>query len=198
MRRSSLAIALMLLTAPAAAQRAPAPPEQERLVFGSRDGFLVDDERGCWLWMGGMPAGVTELRLRWSGPCPDGPAEGEGRTTMSWREGAREREMIYEGPLRRGKAVGRGRLAHFVDGEPVMLEAGEYENDYLVSGRIEVPGPGLVYEGAVLRGQPHGQGRLTFRGRSFEGNWERGCLALPGGAHVAFGRPAESCRTQES
>lgn len=195
---TGLALALLLAAAPALAQRPPLPPEAERIVPGQRDGFVVDEEKGCWLWMGGMPAGTEEMKVRWSGACPEGPAEGEGRTVLTWREGRQERELIYEGPLRRGKAVGRGRLAHMVDGEPVMLEAGEYEDDHLVNGRMELPGPGLVYEGAVLRGRPNGRGRLTVRGRSFEGNWEAGCLAVAPGVWIAFGRSAESCRTQES
>ncbi len=193
-----LLLPLLLLAWPALAQMPPAPPEEQRLVPGQRDGYLVDARKGCWVWTGGMRAGTTDLDVRWSGACPEGPAEGRGRAITSWREDGRLREMIFEGQLRNGKAEGHGTLAHMEDGEAVVLESGEYQEDYLVSGRIEIPAPGLVYEGGVQRGQPHGQGRLTVQGRSFEGDWQNGCLALKGGNWVAFTRPAESCRTRES
>jgi hypothetical protein len=195
---AGLTLALLLFAAPAFAQRPPAPPEAERLVPGQRDGFIVDATKGCWLWMGGMPARAEEMAVTWTGTCPQGPAEGEGRSVLSWREGREERQMIYEGPLRRGKAQGRGRLAHFRDGEPEVLEAGDYADDYLVSGRIEVPAVGLVYEGAVQRGRPNGRGRLTLQGRVFEGEWQQGCLAVAPGVWIAFGRSAESCETEAS
>lgn len=197
-RLPRLLIPLLLLALPALAQTPPAPPEDQRLAPGQRNGYLMDARNGCWVWTGGMPAGAAELGVRWSGACPEGPAEGQGRAITSWREAGRLREMIFEGRLRGGKAEGPGTLAHMEDGEAVVLESGEYREDYLVSGRIEIPGPGLVYEGGVQRGQPHGQGRLTVRGRQFDGLWQNGCLELKGGDWVAFTRPAASCRTRES
>lgn len=193
-----LPVLMLCIALPALAQRAPAPPEGQHLRPGMREGFAVDDRNGCWAWMSGMPRTATEFSLRWTGTCPNGPAEGPGRSTFTWREGGTERQMVHEGTMQAGKAVGRGSLAHIDDGEPVVLETGDFADDMLVRGRIEVPRHGLVYEGEVRRGRPHGRGRLTLDGRQVEGEWQEGCLALPGGVWVAFGRSAESCRTEES
>jgi hypothetical protein len=196
-RMRYLMLPLLLLAIPAMAQTPPAPPEAQRLVPGRQDGYLVDAQKGCWVWTGGMRAEDTELTVRWSGNCPQGPAEGAGRAVTSWRQRGQLREMVFEGTLRGGKAEGHGALAHLEDGDPVVLESGEYREDYLVSGRIEIPGPGLVYEGGVRRGQPQGEGRLTLQGRRFEGQWQNGCLQLPDGNWISFTRPPESCRTVE-
>jgi hypothetical protein len=188
--------ACLLIALPALAQRPPAPPEGQLLRPGVREGYAVDPANGCWAWMSGMPANISELRYTWTGRCPEGRADGPGRSTLTWRENGVERQMIHEGTLERGKAVGRGTLAHMEDGEAVVLESGEFADDMLVQGRIEVPRAGLVYEGAVTRGQPNGRGRMTVQGRVFEGEWRLGCLEVATDTWIAYGRPAESCRTQ--
>lgn len=193
-----LPLLLLLLALPALAERPPAPPEDQTLRPGGRQGFVVDPENGCWAWMSGMSPAATDFAYRWTGTCPRGAAEGTGRSSFTWREGGKERAMVHEGTLRDGKATGRGTLAHLEDGEAVVLESGEFAEDLFVSGRIEVPRSGLVYEGNVLRGRPHGRGRLTFQGRVLEGDWQLGCLQVGAGAWVAFGRPAEGCGAEES
>lgn len=187
-------LALPLLALLGAAAFGP-PPEAERAVPGQRPGFVHDGAGGCWIWVGGLPATAEGITGRWSGACPEGPAEGEGRAVTAWREGGREKRMVYEGPLRRGKAEGQGRLQHFEAERLVIEEEGEYRDDYLVGGRFSIPGAGLVYEGGWFRSGPHGQGRLTVQGRSFEGRWELGCLDT-GRAWIAFTRPPESCADQ--
>jgi hypothetical protein len=190
-------LALLLLATPVLAQRPPAPPEDRLLRPGGREGYVVDASNGCWAWMSGMRPETTDLSYTWTGTCPEGRAEGTGRSTLTWRERGVEKQMIHEGTLRAGKAVGRGTLAHMEDGEAVVLESGEFADDMLVNGRIEVPRAGLVYEGQVLRGQPNGTGRITVRGRVFEGEWRLGCLQVGPEIWLAFGRPAESCRAQD-
>jgi hypothetical protein len=189
---------LLLLAFPALAQSVPRPPDSELLRPGRRDGFVVDAERGCWLWVSGMPDGAAGLSARWSGPCPNGPAEGTGRSVFTWQEGGQERAMIYDGALRGGKSEGRGALANLRNGEPTVVESGDYADDHLVQGRVELSGQAVVYEGALREGRPHGRGALRTRRGAFEGEWQMGCLALPGGAFVAFMRNAEGCRSQES
>lgn len=183
-----LAMAVMLGAA------AGPPPEQERVVPGSRSGFTDDGGTGCWIWIGGLPRHATDVRARWSGDCPNGPAEGEGRSIMSWREHGQERSMIYEGRLVRGKAEGRGTLTHLEGAEVTTRETGEYRNDLFVQGRLEFMRNGLVYEGGWSISGPQGPGRLELRGQVFEGNWEGGCLKTKEG-WIAFTRPAAECDT---
>ncbi|MGG5810794.1 hypothetical protein [Falsiroseomonas sp. CW058] len=189
---------LLLLAGPALAQPPPAPPGDRLLRPGGREGYVVDPSNGCWAWMSGFPREATDFAYRWTGACPEGGAEGPGRSSFAWREGGTRHEMVHEGTLRAGKAVGRGTLLNLEDDEVRVVETGDFVDDMLVSGRVEVPRLGIVYEGGVLRGRPHGHGRLTVGGRSFEGEWQLGCLGLPGGRWIGFGRPAESCEQQGS
>lgn len=168
------------------------PPAAERAVPGERSGFISDGAGGCWLWVGGLTASAEGVLGHWTGACPEGPAEGEGRAVTSWRDGGQEKQMVYEGTLRRGKAEGRGQLSHYEGGQLRVQEEGEYRDDYFAGGRFTLPGANLVYEGAWFRDGPHGQGRLTVNGRSFEGRWELGCLKA-GPAWIAFTRPPKSC-----
>ncbi|WP_149538943.1 MORN repeat-containing protein [Siccirubricoccus phaeus] len=173
------------------------PPAEERVVPGGRSGWASDGAGGCWLWVGGLQGGSSDVRARWSGPCPEGPAEGTGRSEISWRVGGQDRSMVYEGPLRRGKAEGRGKLSHYEAGELTAVEEGEYRNDHLVEGRLVIRRLGLTYEGHMRAGHPHGQGKLTLNGRVFEGEWQNGCLSVRG-AWVAFTRAAESCEGEDT
>ena len=179
--------ALALLLAAAAP-----PPEAERMVPGGRSGFVADGAGGCWVWVGGIRRGAQDLVASWTGPCPDGPAEGEGRAVVRWREDGQDRAMIYDGPVRRGKNEGRGRILH-VDGARVRASAeGLFRNDHFVEGRFELPLQGLVYEGGWSTSGPEGQGRVTQGGRSFEGVWDSGCLRTEAG-WLSFTRPTEEC-----
>ena len=168
------------------------PPEAERAVPGGRAGFITDGAGGCWIWVGGLPANAEGITGSWTGPCPEGPAEGEGRAVTTWREGGKEKQMVYEGPLRRGKAEGRGRLSHYEAGRLVVQEEGEYHEDRFTGGRFTLPNANLVYEGGWFLSGPHGQGRLSVDGKVFEGKWELGCLRS-GDAWIAFTRPPKSC-----
>lgn len=186
-RRTATLAALALLCAAAGP-----PPEAERMVPGGRGGFVSDGAEGCWLWASGIRAGVTDLTASWTGPCPEGPAEGEGRAVVTWREGNSERGMIYEGALRRGKNEGAGRLTLTAGKEIRVMQEGTFRDDHFVSGRVEIPSAGVVYDGGWLMSHPNGRGRLMLRGRVFEGNWQNGCLRGPQG-WFAFTRPAQEC-----
>lgn len=190
-------LALVLLAGPVRAETPPAPPMAERLLPGERDGFVTDAARGCWLWLGGLSDLAADVEARWSGACPDGPAEGAGRALFLWREGRAVRGMVYVGVMKGGRPDGRGALAYLRNGEPTMTEAGDYTKDGLVRGRVEVLVQGLVYEGALSDGVPHGPGMLRSAGGSVAGIWASGCLPLPGGAWAAFLRPEEGCAAAE-
>ena len=198
MRRLLLATCLLLAPAmldAAMAQPVGEPPAAERLVPGGRSGWVADGKGGCWLWAGGIEAGATGVTGSWSAGCPNGPAEGAGRSVVQWHVRGRQREMIYEGPLLRGKAEGKGRLDVTENGELVSREVGTYRDDRLVQGRLELPRANLVYEGAWNLGQPHGQGELRVGGQVISGLWENGCLHR-GDSWVSFTRPAEQCEGQ--
>ncbi|MEN0073278.1 MAG: hypothetical protein AAGC69_02785 [Paracraurococcus sp.] len=168
------------------------PPEAERAVPGGRAGFIADNAGGCWLWVGGLPANAEGLVGSWTGPCPKGPAEGEGRAVTTWREAGREKQMVYEGALQAGKAEGQGRLSHYEAGRLVVQEEGAYHEDRFTGGRFIIPGAGLIYEGGWFLSGPHGEGRLEVDGKVFEGKWELGCLRN-GNAWIAFTRPPKTC-----
>jgi hypothetical protein len=189
-KTARFAIAALALLGAAAAGP---PPEDQRLVPGGRAGFVSDGQDGCWLWASGIGAEARNLTASWTGPCPEGPAEGEGRGIVTWTEGGVERAMIYDGPMRRGKNEGRGRLAIASGGQPVVLQEGRFRDDYFVEGRVEFPRLGLVYEGGWRLSHPDGQGRVTIRGRTFEGDWVNGCLRVPGGGWLAFTRAVREC-----
>lgn len=185
--KTSLLAALALFCAAAGP-----PPEAERMIPGGRGGFVSDGAQGCWLWASGIRAGITDLTASWTGPCPEGPAEGEGRAVVTWREDGNERAMIYEGRLVRGKNDGAGRLTLTAGKQVRVMQEGTFRDDYFVSGRVEIPSAGIVYEGGWLMSHPNGRGRLVLRGRVFEGNWINGCLRGPQG-WFAFTRPAQEC-----
>jgi hypothetical protein len=186
LKTSALAALAMLCAA------AGPPPEDRRMVPGGRGGFVSDGADGCWLWASGIRAGATDLTASWTGPCPEGPAEGEGRAVVTWREDGAERAMIYEGSLRGGKNEGTGRLTISAGKQVRVMQEGTFRDDYFVSGRVEIPEAGIVYEGGWQLSNPNGRGRLVMRGRVIEGNWVNGCLRGPQG-WFAFTRPVREC-----
>jgi hypothetical protein len=190
--KTPVLIALTLLCAAAGP-----PPEAERMVPGGRGGFVSDGADGCWLWASGIRAGAHNLTASWTGPCPEGPAEGEGRAEVRWQEDGAERGMIYEGAIRRGKNEGAGRLTLTAGKEIRLIQDGIFRDDYFVSGRVEFPGAGIVYEGGWSRSHPNGRGRLVINGRVFEGDWANGCLRTPQG-WFAFTRPARECEGRDT
>jgi hypothetical protein len=173
------------------------PPEAERMVPGGRGGFVSDGADGCWLWASGIRASAQNLTASWTGPCPEGPAEGEGRAEVRWQEDGVERAMIYEGALRRGKNEGQGILTLIAGKEIRVRQEGTFRDDYFVSGRVELPSAGIVYEGGWRMSHPNGRGRLVVRGRVFEGEWLNGCLWMPQG-FFAFTRPARECEGRDT
>ena len=168
------------------------PPEDQRMVPGGRGGFVSHGEGGCWLWASGLRAGVEITGASWTGPCPEGPAEGEGRAVITWREDGNERAMIYDGSLRGGKNEGSGRLTITAGKQVRVMQEGQFRNDHFVSGRVEIPEAGVVYEGGWSLSHPNGRGKLVIRGRVIEGNWANGCLRGSRG-WFAFTRPAREC-----
>lgn len=173
------------------------PPEDQRIVPGGRAGFVSDGAGGCWLWASGLRAGAQDLTASWTGPCPNGPAEGEGRGEIHWREGDTPRTMVYEGSLRAGKGEGQGRLTIAAGKDVIVVQEGEFRDDFFVRGRMELPRAGIVYEGGWFRAHPHGRGQVTVQGRVLEGDWRNGCLRMPRG-WFAFTRAAQECNDTDT
>lgn len=192
MRRLRLAM-LPVLALLAGAAGYPDPPEAERYAPGRRSGLVNDGAGGCWLQVGGMNEGISDMRATWTGGCVNSMADGEGRSNITWRDGGQPRAMVYEGILRRGRAEGRGRLTHYRGREVIAIEEGEYRDDHLVNGRYEVPGR-LVYQGGWGMQGPQGQGALTIEGRRFEGMWQAGCLRVEKTNNwISFTRAPQEC-----
>jgi len=186
-RKTTLIASLALLCVAAGP-----PPEDARMVPGGQAGFVSDGADGCWLWASGIRAGATALTASWSGPCPEGPAEGQGTAVVRWTEEGMERAMVYDGTLVHGKNEGQGRLTITAGKDVRVSQEGTFHNDHFVSGRVEIPAAGIVYEGGWSLAHPNGRGRLQIRGRVLEGNWTNGCLQGPNG-WFAFTRPAREC-----
>jgi hypothetical protein len=192
-----LALLLLALAAPAMAQPVPAPPAGEMLVPGGRAGWVTDGQGGCWVWAAGIEAGATGLTATWSAGCPRGPAEGSGRSVVRWQVAGQQLEMVWNGPLVAGKAEGRGTLVVTENGQLRSREEGEYRDDRLAQGRLEVPRHGIVYEGGWRFNHPHGQGTLRAEGQVISGVWEHGCLRRKGRLY-SFTRAVESCEGQDT
>ncbi len=194
MRRFWLLVLPLLATA-ALAQPVGEPPQAQRMVAGGRAGWVADGRGGCWVWAGGIEFGSTGIAASWSGPCPNGPAEGTGRSIVDWQVNGRRRQMVYQGPLQGGKANGQGQLDVTEDGQLSSREVGEYRDDRLVRGRLELPRAGIIYDGGWWLGHPHGQGELRLGGEVVQGEWENGCIRHKGN-WVSFTRPPEQCEGQ--
>jgi hypothetical protein len=131
-------------------------------------------------------------RIKWSGGCKNGYAEGHG--TLEWFEGDTatfrfEGSMVagmsdgigsytflengasYSGGFKAGKRHGQGTLT-LPSGQ---VQQGRFENDELV-GEVEVTGPGMFrYVGGWLNGRPHGIGWERHQdGAIYEGEFRAG------------------------
>ena len=188
---------VLMLVAALALMAAGEPPEAERMVPGGRAGWVADPASGCWLWAGGIEAEATDVVATWTGACPDGPAEGQGRAVVSWTSRGATRRMDYQGAVRQGRNEGHGRLVITEDDAVISEEAGLFHDDRLVEGRLVLPRLGLDYAGRLRAGHPHGPGRLSLGGRVFEGDWANGCLPQ-GDGWVAFTRSAQTCAGQDT
>lgn len=191
MRRLRL-LTLPVLAILAGAAGWPDPPEAERFVPGRRAGLVNDGAGGCWLQVGGMGQGISDMRATWTGGCQDSMADGEGRSVISWNDGGEARSMVYQGVLRRGRAEGRGRLTHYRGREVVAIEEGNYRDDHFTGGRFEVPGR-IVYQGGWGMQGPEGEGTAVIEGRRFQGIWQAGCLQATKTTWISFTRPAQEC-----
>ncbi|MBS7810700.1 MORN repeat-containing protein [Roseococcus pinisoli] len=187
----------------------PAPPPADSIAAVGKPGWTVDAENGCWVW---NPNPQQEETVRWTGPCPEGPSQGEG--VLAWRyvrEGQPGDER-YVGTMARGRMHGIGTY---------LESTGEVYQGEFQDGREQGRGlrvfPTGRYDGEWRQGQRHGRGVMfwingnLFRGEFrnglpegpgeyysvedgwFRGDWQAGCLR-DGNRVAALGKPIEVCR----
>lgn len=84
--------------------------------------WIADSKTGCKVW---DPAPEPGEAVRWSGPCKDGYADGEG--TLQWTQNGRPSDR-YDGEYRHGKRNGQGTVT-YRNGEKVE---GDWNDDELI------------------------------------------------------------------
>ena len=129
------------------------------------DGPWIADENGCKV---ANPVPQPDETIRWTGPCKDGFADGEGVLTF-FASGAPHSR--YEGMLKRGWAEGQGRLE--------LPDGSRYEGEWRRSmengmGRRDWA-DGSSYDGQWKDSKPHGSGQFRLPdGRMLMGTWSDG------------------------
>jgi hypothetical protein len=190
-----LLLMAMTLTAPALAQIAV--PE----------GWIADVGTGCRIR---NPAPQPRESVTWSGPCPNGIAQGIG--ILQWFDDDRptdryEGDMVdgwengrgiatsttiadrYEGEWRDGWRHGRG-IYEFAVGDRYE---GEWFEGYRTGRGTMTWANGARYEGEWLNSKPNGQGVYTDAADAvFSGNWSAGCVR-DGGRKLAVSTTAREC-----
>ena len=169
------------------AQRPPAP-RAETIAGPGVPGWVVDRANGCWVWNENPERGET---VRWSGPCPEGPATGEGSVTWRVTENRRVRNSSYVGSLSEGRPDGRGVfIGPYGSRSEGSWRAGRQHG----LGSSTAPS-GHWYVGLWRDGRPDGQGEgFHPQMGSFVGIWADGCLKRADGSVWAVGRPVSECR----
>ena len=155
LRLSLRVFVLLLVLAPASTALAQAPPKPAQeppkptqepskpAQEPPKGEWIADPVTGCKVWNGNPQPNEA---VRWTGPCSDGRAHGQG--TVQWftdgKPGAR-----YDGEYRDGKANGQG---------------------------VFVWASGNRYEGEFRDDMANGSGTVTIRGVQYSGTWKDGCF----------------------
>lgn len=130
-------------------------------------------------------------RVRWSGACKDGFAEGPG--ILAWND-ADDSQRRLEGTLVKGVVTGAAKLRYLPKG--YTRNDGKTRTSYegtMRDGRPDGQGffqyaGGDMYEGGVAAGEPHGAGIYQGVDRSrYEGQWVDGKRQGHGKATYAAG-----------
>jgi len=204
-----IALALPAIAMAQAPGKRPPPPPPDALAAPGGAGFAVDEDTGCWLWSRVVPPGA---RVRWSGPCPGGPATGNGELVWQVPRDGQTLVIRYIGSLVAGRMHGTGTY-YFANGSRYEGEFrdhtqqgrgryfwndGRHYHGGIVNGAPSGEGTGTEpggerYEGSWLNGRPNGPGVYRDAGGvTTPGVWREGC-AVVGGAALGFFRPAAQC-----
>ncbi|MDO9707667.1 MORN repeat-containing protein [Paracraurococcus lichenis] len=199
----ALAAGILALAAGCAAPPSEAPPPvPEAEAAPGRPGWSMDSANGCRVWNGNPHHGET---VRWSGACPRGLAEGQGRVEWAWTETGGPRRSVAEGDFVAGRLHGRGRVVtadgsvregSFVEGR--MSGQGRAEFATVAAPVPATPSPrtsvlargyAVSYVGDWKDGRPHGDGVMVFtNGSRYDGTWRQGLPEGIGSFWTADGR----------
>lgn len=190
-----LAASLLPLAAwaqqPAPPPRPPAPPS-DQIATPGRPGWTVDARNGCWVWNPNPQPGEA---VTWSGRCPRGPAEGNGRGEWRWTAEGRAQVETFSGALRNGRLEGRGVVTwpngNRYDGEwrdgrqhgrGVLTGPngnrydGEWRDDRQNGRGVFTWPDGSRSDGEWRDGRPDGSGTYTTSAGIYTGTWVGGCF----------------------
>lgn len=170
-------------------------------------GWTTDPRSGCRVW---KPFPHEVATTSWSGGCSNGLADGVGK--IEWRNDKGQLLQSYEGPVKAGKAQGRGKA---VFGNGARYEGDFADGDLNGHGTYDTPDGGRYvgqmrngdysgrgtftwksgdrYEGQWANDKANGQGTKTLPdGRSYSGQWTNGCFRQ-GDRWSTVGTTAEAC-----
>lgn len=138
--------------------------------------------KDCLVFHNKKAVGIT---AKWTGPCKDGYADGEGK--LQWSRLGKV-ESSYEGPMQRGRYHGVGYTSSVTNEQ--------YEGHFVEGERegfgIAVSEIGDRYDGHWKAGQMEGTGKMVYAlGGSYEGEWRGGQMHGKGTIVYAGGRRAE-------
>lgn len=147
----------VVLMAVAVASTAVAQPKGE---------WIADPRSGCKVW---SPNPQSSESISWSGECRDGLATGRG--VLQWLQAERPLSRT-ECEMTGGKITGR-TVVHYSNGN--RYEGEFRDNRYSGHGTVQYAN-GMRYDGEFRDGLPAGHGTFTGNGKTFAGNWTKGCF----------------------
>lgn len=133
MRTAARALACLVLACGAAAA-------QQSIVINLH---WITDTRGCKIWDSAPVAGES---VSWTGPCPDGYADGEG--TLTW----------------------------YIDGQPHSTYRGELQGGHYAGRGVQTWPDGSRYDGEWSNDRADGQGTYRSVTETCAGAWVNGCF----------------------
>lgn len=138
----------------------------------------IADTNGCKVE---NPRPIPNESVAWSGPCPDGLAEGRGQ--LNWTVGG-QLSWSYDGDMKAGRRSGQGVLT---TARGVRYEGGFVDDRYSGRGTLRYPS-GMVQEGEFVAGRMDGACALTWhQGDRYEGECKGGRLEGTGQIRFANG-----------